>query len=284
MAATVMQGIRSRYEDFSPSLRKIADYLLSHPAESQYLSITELASECGVGKASVSRFCKALGFDGYNYLKLALARSSVIRPEAVVPADGAADEAEAVRAMARDLLAINVRAMEETLQLLDGGAVARASELLWGASDVYCFGQGGSMVLAMEAWSRFLTISPKFRVVEDTHLQIMSASLMGKSSVILFVSYSGATADSLDVLKPARKQGAKVILITRHKNSPAAEYADEVLQCGGMEGPLETGSAVAKMSTLLVIDVLFNEYCRKDPQGVLHNRDTSADALSRRML
>lgn len=79
--------------------------------------------------------------------------------------------------------------------------------------------------------------------------------------MILFFSYSGATKDMLDVLRPARRRGAKIILVTHFAKSPAAAMADVTLLCGSKEGPLQSGSVAAKMGLLFIIDVLFNEYC-----------------------
>lgn len=283
MQNSIAQTISERYDELTPSMRKVADYLLACHAEAQYLSITELAVECGVGKATVSRLCQALGFEGYNHLKLALARAAVGAPAPALAAPRSHEE-PSLEAMASELLVVDVSAMRQTLSLLDWDAVSRAVDLMLSADEVCCMGQGGGLVLAMDAWSRFMSVSRKFRCVEDIHLQIMTASLLGKSSVILFVSYSGSTTDAADVLGPALRAGAKVVLITRHANSPTAALASEVLVCGGREGPLEAGSMSVKMAMLLVVDVLFNEYCRRDAAGTSAARDLTAEALSSHLL
>ena len=283
MPESISQTVSAHYDELTPSMRKVADYLLGCQEEAQYLSITELANECGVGKATVSRLCHALGFEGYNHLKLALARASSSAPGASAKVSRAT-QGESVEAMASDLLVASVSAMRQTLELADWAAVERVVDILCSADEVCCMGQGGGLVLAMEAWSRFMTVSGKFRYVENTHSQILTASLLGKSSVVLYVSYSGATVDAYDVLTPARARGAKVILITRHKSSPTAELADEVLLCGGREGPLDAGSVSVRVGVLLLVDVLFNECCRRNEKLAAQARDLTSDAIMRRML
>ena len=102
--------------------------------------------------------------------------------------------------------------------------------------------------------------------------------------VILFFSYSGATKDMLDVLRPARRRGAKIILVTHFAKSPAAAMADVTLLCGSKEGPLQSGSVAAKMGLLFIIDVLFNEYCRTNPALTEANREATAGAISAKLL
>lgn len=295
MAAGIMQAIELEYESFTPSFRKVADYLRDHQREAQYLSISELSDECGVGKATISRFCGALGFDGYSRLKLALAHSvadrdtaGLVRPSqpahATTTPTGTEPALVPAAERARDLLAANVAVMSQTLQTMDFSAVERAAVLMRDAQSVYCLGHGGCQLIAADAWSHFLTISPKFHNVCDSHLQILTASLLDETAVVLFVSFLGATRDAADVLVPARRRGAKVVLVTHYASSPAAEIADEVLVCGGRETPLESGSIIAKTSMLFAIDLLAGEYCRISGEEALANRDASAEALTARML
>ena len=58
----VFETISREYYDLTASEKKAADYLLTHQEESQYMSIAELADECGVAEATVSRFCRRLGY------------------------------------------------------------------------------------------------------------------------------------------------------------------------------------------------------------------------------
>ena len=283
MSNTIAQIISERYDELTPSMRRVADYLLACHSEAQYLSITELASECGVGKATVSCLCQAVGVEGCKQPKIVLSLAGASDPAGMSTVSMPQGEVS-IEAMASELLVINLSAMRQTLSLLDWDAVSRTVDLLLSADEVCCMGQGGGLVLAMDAWSRFMTVSRKFRCVEDTHLQIMTASLLGKNSTVLFISYSGATTDAVDIIRPAARSGAKVVLVTRHANSPTAALCDEVLVCGGREGPLEAGSISVKMAMLLVVDVLFNEYCRRDAAGTTAARDLTSEALSSHLL
>lgn len=266
----VLDTMTGEYNNLTKSGRKAADYIFAHRVEAQYMSITALAEECGVAEATISRFCRTLGFSGYNDFKLALAKASGA-PAAddevgiygkVLPEDSITD-------MCKKLYATNV---------------GRAVKYLSAAQRVYCFGQGGSLVIAMEAWARFITAAPQFQCIEDSHMQAMAAALSTPDDVILFFSYSGATKDMLDVLRPARRRGAKIILVTHFAKSPAAAMADVTLLCGSKEGPLQSGSVAAKMGLLFIIDVLFNEYCRTNPALTEANREATAGAISAKLL
>ena len=103
---------------------------------------------------------------------------------------------------------------------------------------------------------------------------------MGNQDVIILFSYSGATTSGLQVLELAAQRGLRTILVTRFSKSPAAKLADVVLRCGSNEGPFQFGSAPAKIAQLVVIDVLYREYCYRNPETSEENIQRVAAALS----
>lgn len=278
--ANVFETISREYYDLTASEKKTADYLMAHQEESQYMSIAELAEESGVAEATVSRFCRRLGYKGYNAFKLAIANSTArMRQGADAPA-GAGAEGGSLEEIARRLCEIDSGALAQTMGLLDSEAVRRAVDLLRRARNVYCMGQGGSMLIASEAAHLFSIASGKFFPVSDSHLQMIRAANMDAEDAVLFFSYSGATRDMMETLQLARERGAAIILITRFPKSPGGSLADVVLQCGANESPLQLGSVAAKIAQLFLMDVLFAEYCRRDPGGVEDRRERIATALA----
>ena len=76
MATNFWELLQQHQGDLTKSGRTVADYLVQHAAEAQYLSISSLAKECCVAEATVFRFCRALGFEGYHEMRIALAQAN----------------------------------------------------------------------------------------------------------------------------------------------------------------------------------------------------------------
>ena len=76
-AQDIFETISSQYFQLTNSEKKVADYVLAHRMDAQYMSISELAEECAVADATISRFCRRLGLGGYNTFKLELAKASM---------------------------------------------------------------------------------------------------------------------------------------------------------------------------------------------------------------
>lgn len=117
-AHNIFETISSQYFQLTNSEKKVADYVLRHRIDVQYMSISELAEECTVADATISRFCRRLGLTGYNAFKLELAKASMTRDSH--RADAAIlQESSGFHAMCKKLLGENVAVLEQTIQLLD---------------------------------------------------------------------------------------------------------------------------------------------------------------------
>lgn len=284
MAGTFLDSLTEQYNTLTRSGKKLANYIFSHASETQYLSISALAENCGVSEASITRFCRSLGLSGYNELKLSLAKSMYTNefgdcldaPQTVTPQD----TPDTTRKKLHDAYIIS---LNETMEQLNDYDLDRAVDILYNAKNVYCFGQGGSMVMAMEAWARFTTITPKFVHISDSHLQVMTTSLCTKDEAILFFSYSGTTREVVEILHLAKEHNVPIILVTHFAKSEAAALADVVLLCGYNENPLQGGSIATKMGLLFIIDCLYYGYCRRRSDLYSSARTTTAQALSRNL-
>ena len=284
MTADFLVGIRGEYNQFTKAEKKVADFILNNPKKVLFMSITELAEACGVGDTSVFRFCKTMDCKGYQEFKMLLSLSLNEGKQGLGQIEGDISREDSFAQVAQKVLASNIDALRETHSLLKRENFEKVIECFRRAKRICFYGVGTSMTTAMKAADKFLKIEPKVYCVPDSHMQAMAAALSTPDDVILFFSYSGATKDMLDVLRPARRRGAKIILVTHFAKSPAAAMADVTLLCGSKEGPLQSGSVAVKMGLLFIIDVLFNEYCRTNPALTEANREATAGAISAKLL
>ena len=271
----ILERIHASYYQLTTAERKVADFVLARFAQVQFMSITQLADECGTAEATVSRFCRSLKLKGFNAFKIELARhsaSATAKPKDKEP-DNVTDRSLEVGRLAGE-------AVYQTIELIEPQSILRAVELLENAAHVICIGSGGSMIMANECTHLFSTVSGKFYSVCDSHMQMSAVATMTPEDVVLLFSYSGATTNGLQVLELAKSRGIPTILITRFHKSPAAKLADVVLRCGSNEGPFQFGSVPARIAQLVVVDVLFQEYCHRNQDKCQESIQNIAAALS----
>ena len=275
----VFSRITQEYYQLTASEKKLATFVVANGQRSQTMSISELAAACGVAEATISRFCRRMGYRGYSAFRLAIAAATAAR-ENSDPLSGEIQPEDTVPDLCAKLASANIDAIRETQGLIRPENIQAAADALLAAHTVLCMGQGGSMLMAEEAAHLFTTAFPGFFAISDSHMQVIAAANLTEKDIILIFSYSGSTKELMDVLQIAQRRHIRTVLVTRYSGSPGAGLADIVLQCGSTEGPLQLGSVAARIAQLYLIDVLFSEMCRRDLDTCRHRRELVADALS----
>lgn len=271
----ILERIHAAYYQLTSTERKVADLVLAQPSQVQFMSITQLADECGTAEATVTRFCRRLNLKGFNAFKIELARHSA---STSVKLKDREPNSLVNRSLEVGRLASD--AVYQTIELVEPKQVLRAVELIESAQHVVCIGSGGSMIMATECAHLFSTVSGNFQAVPDSHLQMSAVATMNQGDVVMLFSYSGATTNGLQVLELAKARGISTILVTRFHKSPAAKLADVVLRCGSNESPFQFGSVPARIAQLVVLDVLFQEYFHRNRETCQETIQNIASALS----
>lgn len=273
----ILERIHASYFQLTATERRVADFVLSQPGQVQFMSITQLADECGTAEATISRFCRSLKLKGFNAFKIELARHSAGGNSASA---SAASSTDTLSGRAHELGQLSKDAIQQTIELIQPEQIQRSVELFEQASRVICVGAGGSMLMAQEFAHLFSTISGKFIPVSDSHTQMSTVATLNPQDVLVLFSYSGATTGGIQLLELAKSRNIPTILVTRFNKSPAANLADVVLRCGSKEGPFQFGSVPAKIAQLVIMDVLFQEYFHRNRQQCEENIQSIASALS----
>ena len=282
MERNILAQMMREYDSFTRSERKIVDYVLEHQKETQYISITDLSAECEVAVSTVSLFCRKLRLAGFNDFKLELARAALPAGSNVGRLTGEILPEDSQATVMGKVLHAFQDELNNAYHMLSKTAVTRAVDLLREAGQVICLGQGNHSVVALAAWAQFSTTSPKFKTIQDSHMQAVALSTLSSQDVVLYFSHSGATHEVLEAAEIIRRREARLILVTRYLNSPASAYADTVLLCGPNEQPFQFGSSSALIAQLYTVEVLLSEFVRRDPEGAQRNRQSVGKALTQK--
>lgn len=274
----ILERIHAAYYQLSAAERKVADYVLSQHTQVQFMSITQLADECSVAEATVSRFCRSLGLKGFNAFKLETARYAATAGAGRIPPRRV--DAGSLEGRCLEAARLAQEAIHQTMELVNPASIEKAVSLFEKADKVLCVGSGGSMILAQECTHLFSTVTHKFVAVSDSHMQMSAVATMSSNDAVLLFSYSGATHNGIAVLELAKVRKIPTILVTRYPKSPAAQLADVVLHCGSNETPFQFGSVPAKVAQLVLQDILFQEYMHRNREVCEENLQQIAAALS----
>lgn len=257
MPGDVLRRISDTYYELTESEQRIAKYVIDNQTSVQDLSISELADLVRVSESTLSRFCRRLGFKSYGAFKLDLAITVAAKNQHLARPLDTAD----------GCLAEAMEALTQTYKSLEMNKICLAAQKIFESQQVICMGQGASMVLAQECAHLFSLSRNNVRAVVDSHAQAIISAQLSAKDVVIYFSYSGATRELIENLRILRSQSVFTILITRFPKSPGAYYADLILRCMSYEGPLQGGSISARISQLFLLDVLFSEVEKLDPEA-----------------
>jgi DNA-binding MurR/RpiR family transcriptional regulator len=272
----VLPKIRSEYNSLPPSEVKVADYVLQNPEEIIYLSVSELATEVDVSDSTIIRFCKDVGFKGYQEFKLFIAQDLVVTIENINEDISENDDFET---LSRKITFSNKQAIEETMSVLDLDALKAAIDQILEADKVQFYGVGASGITACDAKYKFLRIGKNVDCYTDAHLQAMSAATLGENDLVVGISHSGSTKDVVDSCKIAGEAGATVICITGHNKSPITRVSDIKLLTATKEGPLGSGALRSKIAQLHMLDLIFTGVSLKQKEKTIEFTEKTAKAV-----
>lgn len=273
--------IRNIFENLSPAEKSIAAFILENRERVFSKPIAQLAQESEVSQVAWVRFCKTLGFTGLKDLKRNL--FSQITESAAAPRprtfsdlrvhSGAEDICRAIRDG-------SVRAIEETIEILEPETLEKAAELVIGAEAVKIFGVGASAIVAEDLFAKLLRINKKTFFCRDIHIQLTYAANFSSGDVAIIISHSGRTREILEILSLAKSRGVPTLAITKYSRSPLLEGADYPLFTSAPEDSHRSGAMSSRIAQLVVIDALFTTIASRDYARVEGCLEESLEVLN----
>lgn len=279
----VLTLVRSHLPGMSDTMRRIADVLLDNPRAPLELSIGDLARAAGTSPATVTRFCRLLGYSGYVPLRVSMAtdlgRSSAQESwstdigRAFRPDDRPAD-------VLSTLLTAHTRSLRETADAIDLDALGQLATRIGTCRHLDIYGVGGSATLARELQSRLYRIGINAHVWSEVHDAVTSAAILDADCVAIALSNTGRTDETIEALQLAGTTGAYTVAITTNPRSPLAEVADQQIGTTVHERFLQPDDLSAKHAQLLVLDLLYLLVAQQNFDRTTTNLSASAYAVS----
>ena len=245
--------IKNEYDALGKAEKKIADVLLNNDKSVPSMFIGDFAQLCDCSVATVTRFSKKLGFNGFPQLKIALAREKDFSPvgENITAADTAA---EVFAKICNDIYG----SLERTKKSIDADELQKCCEAVISADKIFIFGLGNSASVAQDAAHKLFRLGKDSTAYTDNHMQAIAATHTGKGSLVIGVSHSGKSKDIVDALKLSRENGATTVAITSLGNHPLKKVSDIVLNTVSEETNYRILGLSSRIAQLAIIDAIYS--------------------------
>lgn len=246
---------------------RLANYILENSNEVINLNSDELGDKVNSSAAAVVRFSKKLGYKGFTALKVDLAKQSNNEKDETFKT--VIKENDSVDVIIKKAEAINVNALNETYKLINVNVLKEAIEVLKNCERIFLYGTGASGLVAIDFQSKLSRINKMAFYSMDLHTQVLSSVHLSNKDVAIALSYSGETKEIKIAMDKAKKQGAKIISVTKFRNNSISKLADYNLYIPCKEEEeIRVGAMTSRLSSLAVMDLLYLGMIKDDYENI----------------
>ena len=217
------------------------------------MRIIDLANQANVSEPTVMRFCRAIGFSGFQAFKLQLAQ--YLGSSGGSFSQFQVSNEDSVEDLNKKVFNSTLGSLIAVRDELDPQALQRAIDVLSKAKRVEFYGFGASGSVAIDAQHKFFRLQVSAAAYTDPHIQHMSAISLKEDDVLVAISQSGRTKALIQSVNLAKEAGATVIgLVPAH--TPLAELCALPIHINVEENQQIFTPISSRIAHLVVIDVL----------------------------
>ena len=263
---SVRGAIQSIYAELKPIQRQIADHLLALDLGGLNAPIDEYARQTGASAASISRFCKKIGYDSFQSFKIGLSRELEYEPQVVLPIFRPDDDPDLTIRKAFSEAVANLQATESAV---DFGAVKTAADRIRAAERLVLVGLGGSGGVATLGEIMFTHLGFNARALVDPYAMLVSAGHARPGHVVIGLTHTGRTRAVLEAVRQARTNGAFTVGITNYPRSPLCELAHTALITACRELRVHVAQSNSMVAQLAILRALFVLVAARSDESVV---------------
>jgi len=251
----IFELINSRYDQLRDSEKRVADYILAYPEKIPNMTITELAQDCGVSETTVNRFNKMIGNKKYSDLRINMTVGLMTDKYNNIACN--ITTSDTIDTVASKLALTLNHVVHATESAATKEKIKKTIDMICSANVINFIGIGGSKVAAETAANLFGRAGFPTVPSTDPFSQYIVTSKMTPRDLLVAICLSGRTRNVLQLIRIAKEQGAKIVVLTSSETTPAALEADIVLATFSIAEPFYGNMIDGKFSQLYMIDLLY---------------------------
>jgi DNA-binding MurR/RpiR family transcriptional regulator len=263
-------AIQAHYHGLSKRQKEIAEKLMLQPPQYLLLPIGECAERLKVSSASLTRFARAVGYQGFNELRRdcragVMASLGIRERMEQCLQDSGPEESLIRRNLSREL-----DCFSREVEQLDYGALARLAQRIAVARQIYLGGLGVSQSLVQFLKFRLRRMGIQVRALGEGGYEFLeNLTALQPTDLFLTISFRRVYRELLTGIHYARRIGCPTFALTEQPLSALAIAADECIVI--RRGPEDSLNSVA--FPMAVCNAVAIAVARQKEQEVKRNLD-----------
>ncbi|MGF7431628.1 MurR/RpiR family transcriptional regulator [Thermoanaerobacterium thermosaccharolyticum] len=224
----IIKRIQNNYTQLSKSQKIIAEYIINHYDKAAFMTAAKLGNSINISESTVVRFANTLGYDGYPELQSAL-QELIKNKLTTVQRLEMTDETDEISIL-NNVLKSDIENIKETKEEIDKNSFKEVVDNIFKAKKIYIIGFRSSTAIAEYLGFYLNLILENVILVKPGISDVFEQMLrVDSNDLVIGIGFPRYSKRTLEVLKYAKSQNAKIVAITDSLISPLTEIADEIL-------------------------------------------------------
>ena len=247
-------------DSMTPLESEIASYILKNKDAVTKLKIQELADILFISKSAIHRFVKKIGFNGFNDLKVSIAKENadLLENSSYINVNYPFQAKDNPRQIAFKLLELYEKAIKDTFEYVDLDQIKAVSQLIDSADVIDIYTHAHNSNIAENFQDKMLTIGKSVNCPSSFYNQRLTVLASDQKHVAIILSYSGKATFILPIVKKLYEKGVKVIQIGKAGSNYYSQYVTYHLSISDSENNRDRMSQFSShIAMQYIMDVLY---------------------------
>lgn len=247
-------------DSMTPLESEIASYILNNKDAVTKLKIQELADILFISKSAIHRFVKKIGFNGFNDLKVSIAKKNadLLENNSYINVNYPFQAKDNPRQIAFKLLELYEKAIKDTFEYVDLDQIKAVSQLIDSADVIDVYTHAHNSNIAENFQDKMLTIGRSVNCPSSFYNQRLTVLASDQKHVAIILSYSGKATFILPIVKKLYEKGVKVIQIGKAGSNYYSQYVTYHLSISDSENNRDRMSQFSShIAMQYIMDVLY---------------------------
>ena len=247
-------------DSMTPLESEIASYILNNKDAVTKLKIQELADILFISKSAIHRFVKKIGFNGFNDLKVIIAKENadLLENNSYINVNYPFQAKDNPRQIAFKLLELYEKAIKDTFEYVDLDQIKAVSQLIDSADVIDVYTHAHNSNIAENFQDKMLTIGKSVNCPSSFYNQRLTVLASDQKHVAIILSYSGKATFILPIVKKLYEKGVKVIQIGKAGSNYYSQYVTYHLSISDSENNRDRMSQFSShIAMQYIMDVLY---------------------------
>lgn len=271
-------------DSMTPLESEIASYILNNKDAVTKLKIQVLADILFISKSAIHRFVKKIGFNGFNDLKVSIAKENadLLENNSYINVNYPFQAKDNPRQIAFKLLELYEKAIKDTFEYVDLDQIKAVSQLIDSADVIDIYTHAHNSNIAENFQDKMLTIGRSVNCPSSFYNQRLTVLASDQKHVAIILSYSGKATFILPIVKKLYEKGVKVIQIGKAGSNYYSQYVTYHLSISDSENNRDRMSQFSShIAMQYIMDVLYsciyNEKRKKNTKYIYDSIDYMDD-------